>query len=319
MQTLEAPAPTENTGLVEISSTDLRQMAENFDISGEPPKSEIDSADPLATAPEEPKADGEPSQEVPKPSDEPKPTEDKAEQPKTRQDKERERRDRSWKALNEAKVEFKAQQEALTKERSELQALKTQNDLGPKPEQSTTPESESTPDATADDWMALAEDYDAEGRDDMATLAREKAAEARVSTRQTQPQVQPANQAAAQAEFNANLSRMVSENPDLSDHNSDLYKGVAEVFQTRPQFRQYAEGVVDAVQYVKSHLAASRVSDLEAELAEKESQIDTLNRKLTPSAGEAGVISQGEKSFEDMTSAEQAAFLRKQAVAIDAR
>ncbi len=316
MEETQAPAPPEKTGLVEISSADLRKMSEDFD-SGEPPTSETDSADPLATAPEEPKAEGESPLEVPEPSDDPAPTEELAEKPKTRQDKERERRDRSWKALNESKTEFNAQKEALAKERDELSQLKSQYDLGLKTEKPAQPESESTPEASVDDWMALAEDYDAEGLDDMATLAREKAAQARVTS--PQKQVQQVDQDAVQAKYSSNLSRMVTENPDLSNADSDLYKGVAEVLKTRPQLRQYADGIVDAVQYVKTHLAANRVSDLEAALADKESQIDNLNRKLTPSSSEAGVISAGEKSFDNMNSAEQATALRKQAMAMDAR
>lgn len=308
--------PNENeAGLVEISGDDLRRMSEGLsldDMATQPEPVETPSDGPAEEAQQ-----GEPepeTEQVPENgSDEPEAGDDTEEKkpPVDKRQKERERRDRSWKALNERKAEFKAQQEAFEKERAEYLAKQAEQQFQPQADQ---PEP-ATDGPSAEDYEALAKEYEAEGRDDMAEFARSKAVEAEAKGRPAKP-VNAGDHQQMQAAYNANLQKVIADNRDLQDPNSALYKGVAEVMQARPMFRQYVEGPQDAVQFVKTRMAAERVGELEASLAEKESLIEELNRKLTPSGGEGGEPS-GEKSFEDMDPDERARFLRKAAGELD--
>ena len=100
-------------------------------------------------------------------------------------------------------------------------------------------------------------------------------------------------------------------------HSAELAAYVAEVLQERPILRTYASGINDAVAVAQLELKAGLASDLQAKVTELETQIAKLQNRVSPLTG--GLPGQsGSKSFEEMTPEEQGAFLRNEAVAIDA-
>jgi len=166
---------------------------------------------------------------------------------------------------------------------------------------------------TADEYESVAKEYEAEGRDDMAEIARQKA----VKLKETSVNEKTAGKAEFERAWNQNLMQVVEENPDLKDANTELYKVTAEIINRRPQLKGYADGIKDAVEHAKMALRARELDATKIRLQEQEKQIAELNKKLAPSSGEPGGSAGGEKSFDEMTDKEQENFLRRITAAHD--
>jgi hypothetical protein len=294
----------------EQEEAQLLQMAAEFDRTGEAPAPTDENQDGDENKGAE---DGEADLSAEKTNDDPdgdsgKPaTEPDGENQKaSKAAKEGERREKSWQKLNEEKAALKAEREALEQQKRELEQQRQQREQA----QADTPK----PNAEADEWDRVAKQLEEEGNAELAGRAKAKAKAARDAVA---AETQKQSQAKFVNEWNSHLEKLTSENPDLQNPETALYKTVAELIKSKPVLSQYAAGISDAVAYAKTKLAADSVAGLQATIAEQKKQIDELNKKLSPSGSFPTPPPAGQKSFEQLSEKEQEAELRRMAERVD--
>lgn len=213
--------------------------------------------------------------------------------------KEQERQDRSWKKLEEEKAALRAEKEAIEAAKKEVETVKVKVK------------------AFRDEHGYTAEDYDSFAKNaedvDLAERARNKAVELRKKEEETK-----ANSSRDEfvAEWNKSLAEVLEEHPDLKDETSDMGKELKKVLAERKVFSFAPDGIKHAVEFVKLQRQSGLVSGLETENATLKKEIERLN-KLTGISGSGPTQRPSSKSFDDMTSTEQAAHLKRQAEEFD--
>lgn len=229
-----------------------------------------------------------------------KPKETKSEDKKeAKRAKEEARLAESWKKLEAEKAAVRAKQAELEKK---LEESERANDP-------TTP-------ANPDKLRQYAKEWENEGRDDLARAARQQAdlleQKAKINAEKTEK---------AQKEFNetwaSNVRRMIEENPDLKDEESDFAKRVvgilkSEDMELRKLINASPNGFAYATQIAKMQKAAEDSEVLRTELESLKKENADLRKKTSLSASGSQTPAK-RKSFEEMSYQEQEEFLRRNA------
>jgi hypothetical protein len=260
---------------------------------GEDPQFPAIADDPDTRESEQPAEDAKPVAEVTKTPAVENPSKPET-PPESKETKEQARKDKTWREINEEK-------ERLRAEREEIERLRGETAVDPK----ATKE--------AEQYEEIARQFDEEGNEAMAKAAREKAREA---MSRSQAKSEESRRQEFVRKWNATYADQCDKNPELSDANSPLYKGVAALLQKETILTHIPDGIAKAVEIVGNQIQAGRVSGLQAELDAAKAEIAELNKKLAI-GGSDPAVQKGDKTFEDMTDAEQGEFLRRQAVALE--
>lgn len=135
---------------------------------------------------------------------------------------------------------------------------------------------------SAEQWERYAREWKEEGRDDLVGPALERAKKIRSEAGQAGERIR---QAQLQQQQSAVLAKVVQEFPDLRNKDSELYKGVDKLFQTRPVLATYPDGIRDAVEFVAAKQASAKVAALQKELAETKQRLASREKLLQPATG----------------------------------
>lgn len=218
--------------------------------------------------------------------------------------KAQERRDSSWKALNAEKDAFKSERDAFQKEREQFQREREQYQ-----QERTKAEDEFSP----DQYDEAAKKFEADGKFELADLAKRKAEQ----LRKNPPQKGPDKTEAARKEWTLKAGM---DFPELAKQNSPLQVRVAQLLKEEPDFSGHPKGIYVAARIASlENEAAKYKADAEA-LPKKDEELKQLKARvqeleaLTAPGGEGGAQHlPGAKTFEQMSEAEQFAALQDQA------
>lgn len=192
--------------------------------------------------------------------------------------KDQERLAKSWAKLNEEKARLAKLKAELERTKAELEAKAAEIDA-------------QDPAKKIEALTAAIQAYEADGRTDLAQAARLqlKAIEQQLEERKRQSSLNK-----ILAEQKKLYAKLVDENPELADEESQLYKAFREVLEKKPVFSTYPEGVIDAFELAKTMLAASEAEQLRKELSDAKARLAELEKKLQPSP--SGVTSTGSQA-----------------------
>jgi hypothetical protein len=245
------------------------------------------------------------AEEAAKSKDQAKPGEAKpGDDGKSRYAKAQQRLAGGWDELNAGKTTLKSEREAFAKEREqferERQSYQTEREEA---------EREFRPEA----YDEAAKRFEAEGKFDLAQLARDRAAELRKN-----PPAKAGEKDAAQRKEWA--LKAGTDFPDLAKENSPLQVRVAQLLKEEPEFKRHPQGIYFAArladleaQVQKHKSAADGVAAKDKELGELREKVKQLEG-LTAPGGEGGAQRlPGAKSFEQMSESEQFAELQRTA------
>ncbi|MEW6303508.1 MAG: hypothetical protein AB1705_08565 [Verrucomicrobiota bacterium] len=220
-------------------------------------------------------------------------------------EKERQRQQSTWEKINERKTELDRREQELAER--EKRAAGEQ--------------------FTAEDYEQYARKCEAEGKLDLAELARAEAKRVREAAAgqagdgqgggaRGRTEAEEAELVRKQTEY---WNQAKAEMPDLVVKDSELNKGVRELIKKNPHVLEYPDGPYMVAQFVKRGIEAARVPGLQKsvdDLTAKVTALEARNKeleKLTSVApgGSPPNIAQGEKSFDELTPAEQEAWLNR--------
>jgi hypothetical protein len=233
----------------------------------------------------------------------------KAEAPKqTRYEKAKERAERSWQEINAQKEALKTEREAFAKEREQIEQQRREIE-----ERRAKAEAEFSP----EQYESAAAKFEAEGKFDLADLAKRKAEDLR---RNPPAQRQAQATAAQESQKREWALKAGQEFPELVQTNSPLQQRVAQIMQGEPDLKQHPKGIYLAARIAhleaesgKGATAAARASELETNLGLAQARIKELEALTAPGGpGNAAHLS-GAKSFEQMSDDEQFAELAREA------
>jgi len=304
-------AETVKFGEVDVSREELLGQIAAFD--GEAPATETVSTPSDNTA-EEPVEQTEAVEDKPEEAaeepvkDAEEPSEEQSKSKYSRAKKSQDRANKSWKEINAEKDRVKAEKAELDKQKAEFEAQK--NDAF-----SEIQQRKDAAQFTPEDYELIAQEYQEEGRDDLAKLATEKAQTARETIEQ---QKVLAAQRTVMEQWELNLSQNVKDNPELKDQDSELYKYVSELLDRKKILATYPEGINDAVEAAKAFIKANRVDDLETENSKLQKELKELNEK-TQLNGSTVDQSGRSESFDRLTPSRQRNELLKMVKDADAR
>lgn len=203
-----------------------------------------------------------------------------------RTDKDEARRGKTWDEINREK-------EALAQERQRIQAEKDQIAR----DAATVEDGAKKALSSAEDYEKFAKDWDAEGREDLARQAREKAVELRTQ--------------AFKIQQDHELKRLVTENPDLRNPESELTRTVDGLLKARPHLLKSPAGIRDAVEFAKAKGAEKRLAQVEKELAETKQRLADTQKKLQPATGGRPGRPLTPKEFSRMSTSDRETELRR--------
>jgi len=192
----------------------------------------------------------------------------------TRYDKAKARQEKSWAELNRQKDEFKAQQLALEAERRKLAEERTSwQKEREKAERRYKPE----------DYEKAADDWEAQGKYDLAEAARDRAKQLR-----EKPDVNAAADQAAKAAQREKLqkewySKAAIDFPEVARNGSDQNAKLKALLAAEPDVLNDPKGMYYASRLVAAETAAARVPVMEKELGELRAKVKELESNTTPS------------------------------------
>lgn len=225
----------------------------------------------------------------------PRTTDDGTAKPLSRFEKAKQREQKGWEALNAEKAALKAEQERLQSERTEFETKAKASREQFSPEQ----------------YEKAAAAFEAEGKFDLAELAKKKAEEIRKN-----PPAQVADQAKVKHEAQVKewTLKAGTDFPELGKQGSPLNKRVQEMFAEEPDLKAHPKGVYLAARLASLEADADGVPAMTAELGKLRARVKELE-VLTAPGGGGNTAAQlpGVKTFEQMNDAEQLSELQKMA------
>jgi|GEM_PF-2313499 len=239
-----------------------------------------------------------------------------------------ERFDRNWQKLQE-------QQAELAKQRAELAAREAALAQRANPTVTTQQQQpEVAPNRRAEDFEEAADEWEREGKFDLAELARKQAQALRSNPPAQVPQPQqfqqqqvqaPAQQASNGpgspqfiATWNENL-RSLEQDADFADlrnRDSALYKTTAAVLQEEPRLSYFPDGIRQAARIAKLRVEVGAVPELKTKVQAYEQELAKLRAATSPSRGAPNSRGQA-KAFEELSMAEQEKELMRLAQEVD--
>jgi len=222
--------------------------------------------------------------------------------PKDKASKEQARLSESWKRLEEEKAAVRKQAEELrsAREKAEEDAIKSYA-----PNNSYTPEQ----------YRKFAEQWAEEGRDDLAKQARLMADNQEKAQRLIKERAERREREFGEIR-QSNARRIVDENPELRDQNSPLFKTLAEIANSQDEgirnfFNSHPNGLIYASQIAKMKVAAESAATLKTEVDKLKAENEQFRKRLSVGESTPSKPSRGKKTFDQMDSKEQEAFLSK--------
>lgn len=227
--------------------------------------------------------------------------EPKAEESKkdSKRAKEEARLAESWKRLEAEKAQVRALQ-------AELQRIREDAEKASDP---TSP-------AKPDELRKFARNWEDEGRDDLAKAARQQA-----DILEQKQRLNAEKGERIKREFNerwtSSINRMISENPELKDDQSELGKRVVSILRSEDEelktlINSTPNGFIYATQIAKMQQAAEASEALRKEVETLKKENTDLRKKTSLSASGSQAPAK-RKSFEEMSYQEQEEFLRRNA------
>jgi hypothetical protein len=239
-----------------------------------------------------------------------KPDEAKGNEPaKSRYQKAQERQEKTWQELNAQKEAFKTEQDSLKRERDEFEAerLKYQ-----------TEREEAEKQFTPEQYENAAKKFEAEGKFDLAELAKAKADDLRRNPPAAREQKAAAATEAQKREW---ALKAGVDFPEIAKANSPLQVRVAQLFKEEPDMKAHPKGIYLAARLASLEAEAASVSTLKAEKASQEKELGQLRAKVKELEALTAVGGPGDanqrlpenKNFEQMSDSEQFQELSRQA------
>ena len=215
-----------------------------------------------------------------------------------RRAKEEARLAESWKRLEAEKAQVRELQAQLQRVREEVERSNDPTNLKP------------------DDLRKYAKQWDDEGRDDLAKAARHHA-DVIEKKMKDQSERQERNLRDFKENWDSNIRRALSDNPELADTSSPLAQKVAYILHNEdPEVKRLIHsspnGIIYATQIARMMEAAEASEALrnEVEILRKE---NSEFRKKTSLSASSPSKAPKRKSFEEMSWQEQEEFLRRNA------
>jgi len=214
-------------------------------------------------------------------------------------DKEAERFDRNWKKFQEEKDAFKKEREELERFREDTFKQIREKRFN----------SETSPEA----YEQAANDFEEDGREDLARQARQKAKEARDEYEQEKAEFENHKR---RLQWEKNYQEAVKAAPDLADETSEFHRIVKSVLKERPILTSYPDGIKDAVEIAKLATEANMLKAVQEEKSELEKRIKELEAKIQPGGSS---VSPGSKSsgIETMKTEEAREYFRRRFAEFD--
>ena len=228
------------------------------------------------------------------------------EQPKkSKWEKNEERKTSSWKQINAEKEEIKRQREALLKEAEELKSRKVDLDEGKAYRDEKG--------FTAEDYENAAKRLKEEGDDDLASDAINRAKEVRAEGDKAQQQMVAKKHWDA---FESKRQELMQKHSELSKPDSELTQKANAILTEHPSM-QSAAGLEQAVKIAQLQIKAAGAETSEAQVKELTDKLTKLEKKMSVSGGFTNERVDGERSFDDLSDAEQTEYLRRAAMEAD--
>jgi hypothetical protein len=231
-------------------------------------------------------------------------TSDKPEIKDTKRAKEEARLADSWKKLEAEKAQVRAIQAEFQRKIEEAEKA-----------------SDPTSPAKPEELRKFAREWEEEGKDDLAKAARVQAEKLdeklKRDAERGERRIKEFNET-----WSSSVNRMISENPELKDESSDLGKRVISLLKSedaelRNLINATPNGFVYATQIAKMQKAAEASEALRTEIESLRKENGELRKKTSLSASGSQKPAK-RKSFDEMDSRQQEAFLRSMAVDSDA-
>lgn len=236
-----------------------------------------------------------------------KPTDDPA--PQSAYARSRERAAKTWAEVEAEKARLAEERKAFEADRARLS------------EQTAKAADHALNKYKPDQYDNLARQFDAEGRAELAQIARNEASRLRAEAQQTEAAAQ---RDALTRAWRANLTEQIKRHPELNDPASELHKRVDALLKRRPVLFSYAEGIDDAVDAARARLDADGAGKVRGEKTALENEVAALKRQLAekekllqPAKGGPSAPPKLE-SFDEMTPAQQRAYLVRELQTADA-
>lgn len=288
----------------EITKESLLASAEAHDSAGEFNAEEV-------SKPETPSSDTSES-EVPKPDTEPKlesdaaPTvaEKEGESPKESKPKSKwaaneERKSKTWNEINSDKEALKKDREAFQHDQSRLQS---ERDEFAKAKASPNSEFRDEKGHTVADYEEAAVRFDEEGEEDLAQLARNKAAKLTSTESEGRKQrvVNEFNQKWAE-----HYHKIAEKDPDMKIEQSPTYLAVVDLLKRFPLLTQNPDGLAYAYEAVSMSKKGREIEATKAENAKLKDELGKYQKKLSIGGGVATDQPQGERTFDKLSQEQQ--------------
>lgn len=208
-----------------------------------------------------------------------------------RQERSDERATKTWEEINREKAEIQRQREEIERQRREFELRKAE----------ILPEAKRAL-ASAEDYDRMASEWAAEGKDELAKSAKERAAHLRRVAQETEAQAKAAELQQAQMTV---MREVVTAHPDLKDPKSALHQEVESVMKLRPILATYPDGIRDAVEVARLRLESKSVENLRKEVADLKQRLAEREKLLQPGGGAPAAASASGESFDSLPSGDR--------------
>ena len=308
----------------EVTAEQLLAAASEYDnavAAGEAPEVEIQTEEPKEEVQDEPPP--EPAEEaVQEPETEEQNADEQVssltegetpevqEQPKkSKWEKNEERKTSSWKQINAEKEEIKRQRDELSKLAEDL---KSQNE--------TINEGRAYQDKhgfTAADYERAAEKAELDGDYDQADSARRMAERVETEGKENRAKAKEAKAIKQHWDaFESKRQELMQKHSELSKPDSELTQKANAILTEHPSM-QSAVGLEQAVKIAQLQIKAAGAETSEAQVKELTDKLTKLEKKMSVSGGFTNERVDGERSFDDLSDAEQTEYLRRAAMEAD--
>ena len=223
-------------------------------------------------------------------SEDGKTTDGKAAAEPSRHEKARQRQEKSWQELNAQKAALAQEKADVQKQREELQAERAKAQTKFKPE----------------DYEHAAEQFEKEGKLDMAEAARARAEQLRKNPPDQAAKAQAEAQTKAEQDARKEWALKAGVDfPEIAKDNSPLQVRVAQLLQEEPDFKTHPKGIYVAARIAALETASASVPAMEKELGQLRAKVKELEGLTAPGGPGGATALPGEKSFDQKSEGEQ--------------
>lgn len=213
-------------------------------------------------------------------------------------EKARVREAKAWKKIEQEKAE-------VARERAEIAKLREQSEYAKQAKQSE-------PEPTPEQWDALAKRYEQEGKFEFADAAKRYAEESRQKAAKA-AQASPPKSAEFVQLQRSWWEKAKAEHPDVVQKGAALNQAVLKLIESDPSIKDHPKGFYFAVKLAANELQAGLVSNLQKEAEQLRAENQKLKAQTEVSSAGTAVGLPRERTFDQMNTDEQEAYLRRHA------